>query len=740
MPALCINVFVAGIAEHCGTGAVRIAGGLNSEAQTVTISQKRIAGTLITAALLAALVTVLGWRISVASSAGSAGVSYFGEPTAEQRNLEESGIGLFQQPLRTVLGVIPGSSAARAGVQAGDKVQAINGVDVADVPGLEALDAKLKAGDVVTYTLEREGQRLQIPVVLESALQSPATLVGLISGLALGFAYLTISTFVFLMKPDSRLTFVFYLTCMVGAMVFFVGSFQNIEGMARGILPASGFNAGPLIAFFTYLFLAIVMSALLLHLSLIFPRERELSRRYPAVIPALYLLPFVPVLALAVVLGPVIALAWLEARWAITPVVVLILVVPAVALAWLFVRGRKENRTDNFVLRHAWEFVLVMTAFLAGILGMLMYVLPRETVVVVFTLYGGSMLFWLMGAGVAYAILTCAALIMSYRESGVEEKRQVRWPLWGTIVTLGVTAAVTIAYLVAMNISPLILGRSPNVTLAIAFVVKLLFLLIPISFAFGILKYRLMEIDVIIKKTLIYGIVTGIVVVLYLGLVGGLGTVIVQYTGVQNQTITVMSTLAIAALFIPVRNRVQSLVDRRFFRRRFDYPATLAILDERMPAMADLDAQVRFAAEQLQQAAQTRSVAVFVKEPGEPFAPVASIGLPDERVQRTRLNFSAAQLRGEQMVQLAAMSPHRDERAKLESLGAAVVVTVMSKGEPVGVMTVGPKLTREELDDEDTDFFIGVASRLADAIELQRDRKQASESRQAADIQQALLP
>ncbi len=726
--------------RRTGLGHTRGTNGLNFPARTVTNAQKRIAGTLVTVVILVSLAVALGWRVSATASAGSAGFTYFGVPTDEQLKLDKVGLGMFRQPPRAVLVVIPGSSADRAGLEVGNLIHSINGIDVSDLDKLRELDRTLVTGDELIYEVERQGVRLKVPVLLESPLAVRATLVGMISSLLLGFAYLAISTFVFLMKPDSRLTFVFYVTCLVGAMVFFVGSFQDIEGMARGIFPASGFNAGPLIAFFVYAFLATLMLSLLLHLSLIFPRERPLAKKYPSVIHALYFLPFIPTLSLAVVLGMIALLASIKARWALTPSSVGLVLIPLAALIWLYFRGRKEGRSGNFVLRHALAFTLSLIVALAGVFGLLINTLSRETVTLVFMFVGGFTMLWVMVAGVVYSILTCGMLIMSYRESGVEEKRQVRWPLWGTIVTLGATAAIAIGYMVAMNISPLLVGRFPNFAQAVSLAIKFLFLLIPISFAFGILKYRLMEIDVIIKKTLIYGIVTGVVVVLYLALVGGLGTVLVQYAGVKNQTITVVSTLVIAALFIPVRSRVQKLVDRRFFRRRFDYPATLATLDEKMPHLGELEAQARFAAERLQQAAQTRSVTVFVKEPGEPFAPTASIGLPDGRVEKTRLNFTVDQLQGDPVVPIDSLKVESDEVAKLEHLDASLVVMVISRGEPVGVMTVGPKLSREAFDDEDRDFFVGVASRLAEAIDLQRDRKQTAESRQAADIQQALLP
>src|SRR5262249_54915657 len=119
----------------------------------------------------------------------------------------------------------------------------------------------------------------------------------------------------------------------------------------------------------------------------------------------------------------------------------------------------------------------------------------------------------------AYSVLGCTALYRSYRESGLEEKRQVRWPLWGTIVSIsGVSLVLGLSMVLnAMGMEHFL----PQI--AIEILQKTFYLIIPLCFAFAILKYRLMEIDIIIRKTIIYSVLSGIVVVLYLALVGGLG-------------------------------------------------------------------------------------------------------------------------------------------------------------------------------------------------------------------------
>jgi hypothetical protein len=117
------------------------------------------------------------------------------------------------------------------------------------------------------------------------------------------------------------------------------------------------------------------------------------------------------------------------------------------------------------------------------------------------------------------------------------------------------------------------------------------FMLIPLSFVLVILRYRLWDIDILIRRTLVYGLLTAILGVLYYG-----GVVLIQQalhlvTGQAGQSPLgiVVSTLGIAALFNPIRSRVQNFIDRRFYRQRYDAEKTLAGFGETLRNEVDLD-------------------------------------------------------------------------------------------------------------------------------------------------------
>ena len=99
-------------------------------------------------------------------------------------------------------------------------------------------------------------------------------------------------------------------------------------------------------------------------------------------------------------------------------------------------------------------------------------------------------------------------------------------------------------------------------------------ILIPLSFGFAILRYRLWEIDVIIHRTLVYGTLTTLLILIYFGGVIGLQSLLHGFTG-SNQLAIVGTTLVIAALSQPLRQRIQRIIDRRFYRRKYDAARTL---------------------------------------------------------------------------------------------------------------------------------------------------------------------
>jgi len=114
--------------------------------------------------------------------------------------------------------------------------------------------------------------------------------------------------------------------------------------------------------------------------------------------------------------------------------------------------------------------------------------------------------------------------------------------------------------------------------------------LIPLSIGVAILRSGLYEIDIIINRTLVYGLLTATLVALYVGGIVVLQRVFVALTGEQSTLAVVASTLLIAALFTPLRRRIQSFIDRRFYRAKYDARKTLEAFSVRLRDQTDLEA------------------------------------------------------------------------------------------------------------------------------------------------------
>jgi hypothetical protein len=140
-------------------------------------------------------------------------------------------------------------------------------------------------------------------------------------------------------------------------------------------------------------------------------------------------------------------------------------------------------------------------------------------------------------------------------------------------------------WLALVGISELVFAQVPVLPgvaqvlglLALNIIIFLAVLLIPLAIALSILRYRLWEIDALVSKLLVYGMLTALLAGVYAGLVIGLQALVSNLTGQASQPlVTVVSTLVIAVLVLPVRRRIQAIIDRRFYRRKYDAQQTLA--------------------------------------------------------------------------------------------------------------------------------------------------------------------
>jgi hypothetical protein len=174
-----------------------------------------------------------------------------------------------------------------------------------------------------------------------------------------------------------------------------------------------------------------------------------------------------------------------------------------------------------------------------------------------------------------------ASVVVRLRTSRGVERQQMKWFAYVTVVLVGGSIfASTIGDATGVRW----LGE-------FSFVLSLVGLVsLPIAVGIAIFRYRLYDIDVLINRTLVYGSLTVMLVLFYLGGVVSLQYAFRSLTGQESQIAIVASTLAIAALFNPLRKRVQAFVDRRFYRGKYDARKTLEAFSARLRDETDLDA------------------------------------------------------------------------------------------------------------------------------------------------------
>jgi len=189
-----------------------------------------------------------------------------------------------------------------------------------------------------------------------------------------------------------------------------------------------------------------------------------------------------------------------------------------------------------------------------------------------------SSLGW-VGFPILLVLFTCLAGAMVYRYrrgATLPERQQIKWLAFFIVLDLVLNWIGPVALSLLF---PQAFGPHSLLNVLYQLVWPLTVLGIPLSIGIAILRYRLWDIDIIINRTLVYGLLTGILALLYFGLVLGLQFLFDRIAGsatANSPLILVGSTLIIAALFRPLRHRIQAIIDRRFYRSKYDARRTVA--------------------------------------------------------------------------------------------------------------------------------------------------------------------
>jgi hypothetical protein len=204
------------------------------------------------------------------------------------------------------------------------------------------------------------------------------------------------------------------------------------------------------------------------------------------------------------------------------------------------------------------------------------------------------------------------------RVSTPVERQQTKWIVFGAAIALlgFLLLGSVLPRLVRLFIPLQSLSLLPYVILITS--IYLILLLIPLSLAIAILRYRLWDVDVLINKTLVYGLLTGTLVAVYAGCILGLQALFQMFFNQTSDVAIVVSTLVIAVLFQPLRKLIQAGIDRRFYRRRYDATRTLAAFNATLRSEVDLNQICEDLIAIVQETMQPAHISLWLRQPSQP--------------------------------------------------------------------------------------------------------------------------
>jgi hypothetical protein len=222
-----------------------------------------------------------------------------------------------------------------------------------------------------------------------------------------------------------------------------------------------------------------------------------------------------------------------------------------------------------------------------------------------------ALLVYLLLAGIG--CLGVAQIYRYRRVSSTGQRQQTKW------VVVGVAAFVfgQLAFILSAVLLPLAFETTGLVDLVGTIGWSLSFLVLPVSIGVAILRSHLWDIDILIRRTLVYGTLTAILAAVYFGVVIGAQSVVQAITGQTGQqpVFIVVSTLLVAALFTPLRRSIQAFIDRRFYRRKYDAARTLAAFGATLRTETDLAALSEQLVAVVQETMQPAHVSLWLRPP-----------------------------------------------------------------------------------------------------------------------------
>jgi signal transduction histidine kinase len=303
-----------------------------------------------------------------------------------------------------------------------------------------------------------------------------------------------------------------------------------------------------------------------------------------------------------------------------------------------------------------------------------------------------------------YVLLGLFALYRTYRKLDfLEEKRKIRWIFWG--ITVG-----SFPFLFLVTLPDVLIGRT-----LIPEVIKSLFiLLIPISFAFSIMKYQTMDIDVVINRSLVYSLLTGFIVAIYLFVVGLLGQIAQKLTGYRGSLFPILATLAAALAFTPAKNRIRVLVDKTFYRVRYDYRKAIQEFTHKVSLAFTQEELLDLLFNRIDLLLAVKRVIILVREDeGKGIRIAKSIGFSKEEIEEMETEkssltldlFKKKEIMGAKGATVFEDLPILPENQIFKRYDIRLCFPLMEKDEELGLLLLGSKKSEHRYSADDVELL-----------------------------------
>jgi sigma-B regulation protein RsbU (phosphoserine phosphatase) len=375
------------------------------------------------------------------------------------------------------------------------------------------------------------------------------------------------------------------------------------------------------------------------------------------------------------------------------------------------------------------------------------------SIVAIFPLFIGSRLDpaigqYIFALPIIFFVTGLGLFTGGYRKvSDIQRRKQLR-PIF-----IGVTIGILVFWYIAIltGVRPFAVATQPILMLPVV-----LILATPFTFGYAIFRYGLMDIDLIIERSLIYGVVTASLAAIYLGVVFGVGTLLGIIMGnSDSKVLNVAAFVIIAFVFDPIKQRVQESIDRTFYRERRDYQKALSEFSQELPRLINMEQIMNSIVNRISGTMHVDKIAVIICDEREGCFSTA------KNIDKECCDFTDTQngliehLRREKVAQtLYFLGENRDatdinqtDAEKILRAGIILAVPMLIQERLIGLIAAGPKLSGKVYSHDDIDLLTTVANQAAISIENSRlhqseleKQKIEEELEMARRIQQGLLP